>query len=267
MSRLAVVALLACLLLAGCGGPLGESTTTDAETTANATRAIAAPVSGTGANGTTTEADLGQTTAEAGTAPTGTSGETTTGATATGESTTGATATGDTSAEQTPPDETVGEIEAASASDGTDAGGASAATEADAGTAGVEAAEVTTRTVPPETTNGTATVQTTTEESYERNMPYEVRISNTGTAHRNITVRVTAENDSIPAFEVSERLAPNETREFDFTVAYPGEYEARVEVEGSVTTKRWDIGARDPERALSVHVSPDGRVYVGFLDI
>ncbi|WP_135824647.1 hypothetical protein [Halorussus ruber] len=229
MSRLAVVALLACLLLAGCSGPLGESTTTDAETTANATRAIAAPVSETGVTETTE---------------------------ATGESTTEQTATSatsaeETAAEETAADETVAEIEEASAS---------------GGTAGVDAAEVTTRTAPPETTNGTATNQTTTE-TYERNMPYEVRVSNSGTAHRNITVSVTAVNDSVAVFEVSTRFAPNETREFDFTVADPGEYEARVEVEGSVTTKRWDIETRDPKRALSVHVSSDGRVYVGFLDI
>jgi hypothetical protein len=263
MSKFAVVALLACLLLAGCGGPLGESTTTDAEPTANATRAIAAPASETGTNGTT-GADPKQTTGEAGVAPTGTASD----------STAGATEPGDTSAEQTAADETAAEFEEASASGGADADGASAATEAssenteaDSGTVGVAAAGTATRTVPPETTNGTATNQTTTEETYERNMPYEVRISNTGTAHRNITVRVAAENDSAAVFEVSSRFAPNETREFDFTVASPGEYEARVEVEGAVTTKRWDIGARDPERALSVHVSPDGRVYVGFLDI
>lgn len=172
MSRLAAVALIVCLLLAGCGGPSDESATTDAETTADATRAIAAPISET----------------------TGESGETTT---------------------------------------------------------------------------GTETNRTTheTAATYNQNMPYEVRVSNAGETPRNLTVRISAANDSTSAFEATVRLSANESREFNFTVSHVGEYEARVEMDGEITTQRWDVASRDPKRALSVHVSVDGEVYVGFVDI
>ncbi|WP_276299094.1 hypothetical protein [Halorussus lipolyticus] len=240
MAKFAAVALVACLVLAGCGGPLDESATTDAETTANATRAIAAPVP---ENPTTDGTERRET--EATTRSTGT--------------------------DEAGPDAT-GEIEASSGTVGVESAVGTDAVARD-GTADTATASTAGPATVGNVTAGNATAgnttagNATTARSYDRNMPYEVRLSNTGTVSRDITVVVSAANDSAPAFEASVRLGPNETREFDFTVAFAGEYEARVAVEGTVTTRTWDVDGRDPARALSVHVSPDGRVYVGFLDI
>lgn len=268
MSKFAAVALVACLVLAGCGGPPDESATTDAETTANATRAIAAPAP---ENATTADTERRET-------------EATTRATGTDEAAPDATAITETATEDGADEDkssgATGEIEASrgtvESAVGTD-GVASDGT-ADTTTASTAGPATAGNVTGGNATTGNSTTRTaTTARSYERNMPYEVRLSNTGTVSRDITVVILAVNDSggnasavndlTPAFEASVGLGPNETREFDFTVAFAGEYEARVAVEGTVTTRTWDVDGRDPARALSVHVSPDGRVYVGFLDI
>lgn len=210
-NRIAAVALVTCVLVAGCGGPFAGEGTTEGETTDSTTdseRVIAAPPS----NGTTaaSRANGAATTgtATAG-APTGTDGG------AVGSEATGGEATGD---------ETT--LEA----------------------------------------NGTATTQENVA-TYDSDIGYELRVSNAGeTAHR-VTVRVAAVNDSAVAFDDSVRLAPNESREFEFTFPHAGAYEASVEVGDANVARRWAVASRNPDGALSVHVGPDGEVYVGFVEI
>lgn len=114
-------------------------------------------------------------------------------------------------------------------------------------------------------TNGTTTQATVA--TYNRDIGYEVRVSNAGGTPQNVTVRIAAVNDSAVAFAESVRLAPNESREFAFTFPHAGPYEATVALSDETVTRRWEVAVRDPDEALSVHVSPEGEVYVGFVAI
>ncbi|MFC7082263.1 hypothetical protein [Halorussus caseinilyticus] len=194
--RIAAVALVACVLVAGCSGPFAEGEGTDetTEVTANSERVIAAPPS----NQTTTGSS---TVSTAGSAPTPTTGDAT--------ALTNATATNGTNV----------------------------------------------------TTSGANTA------TYNRDVGYEMRVSNAGATARNVTVRIVAANDSAVAFDESVRLAPNESREFDFVFPHAGAYEATVRVGDATATERWDTEVRDPDHALSVHVSESGEVYLGFVVI
>lgn len=215
---MAAAALAVCVLVAGCGGPLGEGEPTDESTdgttraTASGERVIAAPPDANGSGG-------------AGTATGGTESG--------GTPTAGATGT------------PIGET--------TD----SAVTDA---TATAEPAELTTA----RRTTGT---ETETRATFDRDVGYEVRVSNAGPAARNVTVRIVAANDSAAAFAESSRLGPNESVTFDVVFPHAGAYEAAVSVGEETATRRWEVESRNPDEALSVHVSESGNVYLGFVSI
>jgi hypothetical protein len=196
-TRIAAAALVACVVVAGCGGVYDEGTTDRATTHAtNAERVVAAPPS----NGTTTN---------------------------------GAGAT----------------VEDADRRDGT-----TASTEVTGASSRDDA--------PPETTATRETVET-----YDTDVGYELRVSNAGGTPRTLTLRVAAVNDSAVAFARTVRLAGNESREFEFDIPHVGTYEARVGLDGTNVTQTWAVENHNPEDALSVHVSPEGEVYVGFVEI
>ncbi|UPV75308.1 hypothetical protein M0R89_04385 [Halorussus limi] len=119
------------------------------------------------------------------------------------------------------------------------------------------------------TANATAANATTREQvaTYDKNVDYELRVSNAGPTARTVAVRVVAANDSTVAFEVSLDLSANESAERDFDFPAPGTYEVSVEVGDARATEEWEVAARDPEDALSVHVSEDGEVYLGYVTI
>lgn len=231
--RIAAAALVACVLVAGCGGPFagGETESTTTDSTGDSARVIAAPPS----NDTTTVRRANSATTT-GTASAGT------------QATTGGDRSGD-AADDTAADENV--VPAEATADG----------ETPPGTTGTAASDVETT-----ATDGNATTRETVV-TYERDVGYELRVSNArGTAQR-VTIRIAAVNDSAVAFDDSVRLAPNESREFGIDFPHAGAYEASVEVGGANVTQRWEVAARNPDDALSVHVAPNGEVYVGFVAI
>ena len=229
MSRgIAAAALVVCVLVAGCGGPFAEGEPTD-ETTGDAT------------------ADGEQVIA----APPGTA-ENATAEAATAETATRETEAGGTEATGT---ETGGTGAAETATARATATGTTEPTATGPTTA--EPAELTTR-----RTSATATPAT-----FDRDVGYEIRVSNAGPTARNVTVRIAAANDSAVAFAESIPLGPNESSTFGVDFPHVGEYEAEVSVGDETATRRWEVAERNPDEALSVHVSESGNVYLGFVSI
>ncbi|WP_435176655.1 hypothetical protein [Halorussus sp. AFM4] len=225
----AAAALVVCVLVAGCAGPFAEGESTDEPT--------GAPGAG-GTGETTTDSErviaAPPDTDDGATVGTGTAG-TETGGTAVSEaSAAGTTETG------------------ASGTTG------SAVTDA---TATVEPAERTSR-----RTTGTGN-ETATRATFDRDVGYELRVSNAGPTARNVTVRIAAANGSAVAFDESIRLGPNESSTFGVDFPRVGTYEAAVSVGDETATRRWEVADRDPDEALSVHVSESGEVYLGFVEI
>ncbi|UPW01357.1 hypothetical protein M0R88_04445 [Halorussus gelatinilyticus] len=188
-----ILAVVVCVLLAGCGGPSTDGGTGETTQTTSAERVLAPPP------GTTTAPETG--------------------------STTGA------------------------------ATGGTGATAANAATTNASTSNA---------TNGTAQ---TTMATYDKNVGYELRVSNAGPTERTVTVRVVDANDSTVTVEVSVDLAANESVERDLDFPSAGTYEVSVEVGDASATEEWAVASRDPEDALSVHVSEDGEVYLGFVAI
>lgn len=236
--RIAAVALVTCVLVAGCGGPFagGETEGTTTDSTADSARVIAAPPSNDTTTASRTNSATTIETATTGT-PTATGGDVTNGDAADGD-TADNTSAGDvvpaavTASGETPPEAT--------------------------GTAASDA-ETT-------ATDGTATTRESVV-TYDRDVGYELRVSNARETAQRVAVRIAAVNDSAVAFDDSVRLAPNESREFGIDFPHAGTYEASVEVGDANVTQRWEVPARNPDDALSVHVAPNGEVYVGFVTI
>jgi hypothetical protein len=66
---------------------------------------------------------------------------------------------------------------------------------------------------------------------------------------------------------MSMDLGANESAKRDFEFPAAGTYEVTVTVGDARATEEWNVSARDPDDALSVHVSQDGEVYLGFVSI
>ncbi|NHN60232.1 MULTISPECIES: hypothetical protein [Halorussus] len=233
MSRgMAVAALAVCVLVAGCGGLFADGERTE-EPTDGTTRDATA-------NGERVlaappdSADNASDGAETGTGGTEGGGTSTAGSTATATSGSTGSATSN----------TAGSTTGAALSGPTTA----------------EPAELTTT----GRTNGT---ETATRATFDRDVGYEVRVSNAGSTPRNVTVRIVAANDSAVAFAESIPLGPNESVTFDVVFPYPGAFETEVSVGGETETRRWEVAERNPDEALSVHVSESGEVYLGFVAI
>lgn len=120
-----------------------------------------------------------------------------------------------------------------------------------------------------ETTPGTTGTATTRETvaTYDSDIGYELRVSSARETPQRVTVRIEAVNDSAVAFADSVLIVPNASREFEFGFPHAGTYEASVEVGDASVTRRWEVASRNPDDALSVHVAPDGEVYLGFVGI
>jgi len=106
-----------------------------------------------------------------------------------------------------------------------------------------------------------------TAATYDRNLGYELRVSNAGPTARIVAVRVASANDSTVAFEASVALGANESAKRDFEFPAAGTYEVTVTVGDARATDEWAVSSRDPDDALSVHVSDEGEVYLGFVAI
>ncbi|WP_135853635.1 hypothetical protein [Halorussus salinus] len=177
-----------------------------------------------------------------------------------------------------PPDETNGTT-ATSATDGgsTDAGGTTGSetnasvtdatnvsmTDATSGSATNEATA--NETAANDSTSNATTAETAA--TYDRNLGYELRVSNAGPTARTVAVRVASANDSTVAFEASLDLGANESAKRDFEFPAAGIYAVTVTVGDARATDEWSVSSRDPDDALSVHVSAEGEAYLGFVAI
>lgn len=169
-----------------------------------------------------------------------------------------------------PPDTADGSGDAGTAIGGTDSGGTSTPGATGTVTGGTTDSAVTDATATAEPAELTATRRTTgteTRATFDRDVGYEVRVSNAGPTARNVTVRIVAANDSAAAFAESSRVGPNESVTFDVVFPHAGAYEAAVSVGEETATQRWAVESRNPDEALSVHVSESGEVYLGFVAI
>jgi len=99
------------------------------------------------------------------------------------------------------------------------------------------------------------------------NLGYDLRVSNAGPTARTVAVRVASANGSTVALETSLDLGANESAKRDFEFPAAGTYEVTVTVGDARETDEWTVSSRDPDDALSVHVSAEGEAYLGFVAI
>ena len=232
MSRRWIAAVVVCVLLAGCGGP-STGGSGDGATATTGERVVAPPPNGTTATNATSTSS--------------TATERTTG-TATNVSMTDATNESETDATNKSGTDATNK----SGTDATNKSGTDATNESGGDATGAA---------------NESAANTTTAATYDQNLPYELRVSNAGPAARTVTVQISDANNSTVAVEMSMNFGANESAKRDFEFPTTGTYEVTVTVGDARATEEWNVSARDPDDALSVHISADGEVYLGFVSI